>query len=145
MIYICCLLFAGKILIWNWIKKNFNKYIIGIHIVFHICRYLMVLLYGYSYVVSCAIIVEYDSNVPFTIATTLRCKGGCYSFPWVPSHTFDAYFIMLSVKQGGTKCHFFPFFLCVFGMTKPGIEPWSPEPLANMLTIIPIGQNGNIN
>ena len=38
---------------------------------------------------------------------------------------------MLSVKQGGFKNHFW-----VFGMTRPGIEPWSPEQLANILTII---------
>ena len=34
---------------------------------------------------------------------------------------------MLSVKQGGIKFHFFK----VFGMTRPGIEPRSPGPLAN--------------
>ena len=36
---------------------------------------------------------------------------------------------MLSVKQGGIKYHFW-----VFGMTRPGIEPRSPGPLANTLT-----------
>ena len=40
---------------------------------------------------------------------------------------------MLSVKQGGIKYHFL-----VFGMTQPGIEPRSPGPLANTLTIMPI-------
>ena len=35
------------------------------------------------------------------------------------------YLILLSVKQGGI----IPFFL-VFGMTRPGIEPRSPRPLA---------------
>ena len=34
---------------------------------------------------------------------------------------------MLSVKQGGIKYH--------FGMTQPGIEPQSPESLADTLTI----------
>ena len=33
---------------------------------------------------------------------------------------------MPSVKQGGIKYHFFK----VFGMTQPGIEPWSLWPLA---------------
>ena len=37
---------------------------------------------------------------------------------------------MLSVKQGGINNHFW-----VFGMTWPGIELWSPEPLANTLLI----------
>ena len=40
---------------------------------------------------------------------------------------------MLSVKQGGIKYHFW-----VFGMTRPGIEPRFPGPLANTLTIMPI-------
>ena len=37
---------------------------------------------------------------------------------------------MLSVKQGGIKYYFW-----VFGMTRPGIEPISPGPLMNTLTI----------
>ena len=40
---------------------------------------------------------------------------------------------MLSVKQGGIKFHF-----KVFGMTRPGIEPRSPGPLANTLTAGPV-------
>ena len=36
---------------------------------------------------------------------------------------------MLNVKQGGVKYHFW-----FFGMTRPGIEPRSPGPLANTLT-----------
>ena len=39
---------------------------------------------------------------------------------------------MLSAKQGGIQ---YPFL--VFGMTRPGIEPWSPEPLAKTLLIRP--------
>ena len=38
---------------------------------------------------------------------------------------------MLSVKQGGIKYHFW-----VFRMTRPGIETWSPGPLANILGIL---------
>ena len=34
---------------------------------------------------------------------------------------------MLSVKLGGIKYHFW-----VFGMTRPGIEPRSPRPLAQI-------------
>ena len=37
---------------------------------------------------------------------------------------------MLSVKQGGIKYHFL-----VFGMTRPGIEPLFPGPLANTIFI----------
>ena len=30
-----------------------------------------------------ATIVEGDPNAPFSIATTPRCRGGRYSFPWI--------------------------------------------------------------
>ena len=42
------------------------------------------------------------------IATTLRCRGGCYSILWIAP--LYSYLIMLSVKQGGIKYHFFFFF-----------------------------------
>ena len=42
---------------------------------------------------------------------------------------------MLSVKQGGIKYHF-----SVFGMSRPGIEPRSPRPLANILLIKPMAR-----
>ena len=61
--------------------------------------------YIYIYV-SWSTLVEGDPNAPFSIATTLRCKKGHYSFPWIVSLTLDPYFIMLSVKQGGIQYHF---------------------------------------
>ena len=70
-----------------------------------------------------------------TIATTPKSKEGCYSFPWSLHFTLDAYLIILSVKQGGIKYHFW-----VFGMTRPKIEPRSPGPLANTLLIRPMAQ-----
>ena len=33
--------------------------------------------------VKLATIVEGDLKAPFSIATTPRCKGGLYSFPWI--------------------------------------------------------------
>ena len=30
-----------------------------------------------------ATIVEGDQKAPFSTATTLRCRGGRYSFPWI--------------------------------------------------------------
>ena len=78
-------------------------------------------------------IVEGNPKAPFSIATTPRCRGGCYSFPGLLYFTLDPYLIMLGVKQGGIKYHFW-----VFGMTRPGIEPRSPGPLANTLTARPM-------
>ena len=51
-------------------------------------------------------IVEGNPKAPFLIATTPRCRGGCYSFPGLLYFTLDPYLIMLSVKQGGIKNHF---------------------------------------
>ena len=33
--------------------------------------------------VKLATVVEGDPKAPFSIATTPRCRGGCYSFPWI--------------------------------------------------------------
>ena len=30
-----------------------------------------------------ATVVKGDQKAPFSIATTPRCRGGCYSFPWI--------------------------------------------------------------
>ena len=53
-----------------------------------------------------ATVVEGDPKAPFSIATTPRCRGGCYSFPWIAPLYLVPYFIMLSVKQGSIK---YPF------------------------------------
>ena len=56
--------------------------------------------------VNLATIVEGNPKVPFSIATTPRCRGGRYYFPGLLYFTLDPYLIMLSVKQGGIKYHF---------------------------------------
>ena len=52
-----------------------------------------------------------ERRAPFSIATTLRYKGGYYSilFLGLLHFTLDPYLIMLSVKQGGIKYHFLSF------------------------------------
>ena len=79
-----------------------------------------------------ATVVEGDQKVPFSIVTTPRCRGGNYSFS-LDCSTLPFTLIILSVKQGGIKYHFFK----VFGMTQPGIKPRSPGPLANTLPTRP--------
>ena len=44
--------------------------------------------------VKLATVVEGDQRAPFSIATTPRCRGGRYSFPF----TLDTYLILLSVR-----------------------------------------------
>ncbi len=43
---------------------------------------------------------------PFSMATTPKCKGGCYSIPWIAPLTLDTYLIMLRLNQGGIMYHF---------------------------------------
>ena len=80
-----------------------------------------------------ATIVEGNPKAPFPIATTPMYRGGRYSFPGLLYFTLDPYLIMQSVNQGGIKYHFLSLF-----MTRPGIEPRSPGPLANTLTPRPM-------
>ena len=49
--------------------------------------------------VKSATVVKGDPKALFTIATTPRCSGGRYTFPWIAPITLDPYLIMLSVKQ----------------------------------------------
>ena len=78
-------------------------------------------------------VVEDDPKTPLSIATTPKCRGARYSFPWIAPLYPCPRLIVLSAKQGGIKYHFW-----VFGMTPPGIEPRSTRLLANALTIMPI-------
>ena len=71
-------------------------------------------------------LVTLGEGNPKSVATTPRCRWIQYSIPWIAP--LDAYLIMLSVKQGDIKYHFW-----VIGMTRPGIEPQSPTPLANTI------------
>ena len=80
-------------------------------------------------------VAKSDPKTPFSITTTPRCKGGHYLFSWIVPLTPDPYLIMLSVKQGGIKYHFW-----VFDRTRPGIERQSNGPLANTLTLLLMDQ-----
>ena len=67
---------------------------ISIHAYIYIYTYILVCIHTYiKSKVKLATLVESDLKAPFLIATTLRCRGGCYSFPWI-------------VKQGDIKHHF---------------------------------------
>ena len=54
-----------------------------------------------------ATIVEGNLKAPFSIATTVRCRRGSYSFSWIAPLTLDLYHIIMRVKQWGIKYHFF--------------------------------------
>ena len=74
-------------------------------------------------------LVEGDQKAPFSIATIPRCKGSvlllsldCSTLPLINT----LYCCVLSKEVSST-------IFKVFGMTRPGIEPRSPGPLANTL------------
>ena len=54
-------------------------------------------------------------------------------FPWFLYFTLDPYLIMLSVKKGSTKYHFW-----VFSMTQVGIESRYPRQSVNILPFMPM-------
>ena len=90
---------------------------------------------NFSYRVSklkLATVVEGDQKAPFSIATTLRCRGGAPFYPWYASHIAECLARRYQV-----------LFLIVFGTTRPRIEPRSPGPLANTLPIHIIYTNFN--
>ena len=47
--------------------------------------YPYIYIYIYLIEVNLATVVEGDQKAPFSIATTPRCRGGRYSFPWIAS------------------------------------------------------------
>ena len=63
---------------------------------------------------------EGDQNAPFSIATTPRCRGGRYSFPWI-APLCPWYVPCIAELSKEISSTIFK----VFGMTQPGIEPRS--------------------
>ena len=51
-----------------------------------------------------ATLVDGDQKALFSIATTLKCRGGHYSFLWIA--LLYPWYVPYIVKQGGIKYHF---------------------------------------
>ena len=90
-----------------------------------------------------ATVVEDNQKAPFSIATTLRCRGialllylDCFTLPLIR----NIYCWVLSKEVSST-------ILKVFGITQPEIEHRSPGPLANTLATRPVSRiiNGSFN
>ena len=104
-----------------------------------VCVFVFVcgsVVWNISKKVNLATLLEVNTKAPFSIVTTPRCRGGCYSFCGLLNFTLDPYLIILSVKKAASSTIFW-----VFGMTRPGIESWSPGPLVNTLLIRPMAGN----
>ena len=78
-------------------------------------------------VVRLATIVKGDQKGSFSIATTLRCRGGCYSFPSILPLIRTLYHWVLSKEVWST-------IFIIFGMTWSGIEL-----LDHWQTLYPLG------
>ena len=68
-------------------------------------------------------------RLPFQQLLHQGVGEGATSFPGLLHFALEPYLIMVSVKQGSIKYHFW-----IFGIIHTGIEPRSPGPLANTLT-----------
>ena len=84
-----------------------------------------------------ATIVEGNTKVSFSIAITLKCRGGRNSFPWIaPLYPWYG--------PNNAKClarwHQVPFFSLWYDST----WNWTMGPLANTLTTRPMSQLGNV-
>ena len=88
----------------------------------HTHTHIYIYIYIYIYIVSWPTVVEGDPKATLSIAATLRCRGGRYSFSWIAPLILDPYRIMLGVEQGSIKYHFLSF-----AMTRPRIEPRFPN------------------
>ena len=106
-----------------------------------IFRQINIHIFGYIFLLQSLVINDTKVNwltivkgalrTPFSIATTLRCRGRHHFFNWITPLTLDSYLIMLSVKQGSIKYHFLSLWY----------EPRSPRPLVNTLTNLLIGRS----
>ena len=84
--------------------------------------------------VKLATVVEVDPKAPFSIATTPRCKRGCYSFPWMA----PLYFWSVPYKaECKAKRHQVPFFGSLVWLDR-GLNPGLPCHWANTLTNMPM-------
>ena len=75
-------------------------------------------------------VVEGDQKAPFSIATTQRCRGGPYFFPWIAP--LYPWYVLYIAECQTRRCQV-PFL-----ESWPGIEPRSPGPLANTLPTRPM-------
>ena len=82
-------------------------------------------------------LVEGDPKAPFQKLIHWGVGKGATPFSGILHFSIDLYFIMLNVKQSGIKYHFLSLWY-----DSTWIEPRSPGPVANALTIIPMGRSG---
>ena len=78
-------------------------------------------------------IVKGKQKAPFSIATTPRCRGGCYSFPWIaPLHSWYVPYI----AECWARRYQVPFLKSLLWLDL-GLNPGLPD---HWQTLYPLGQ-----
>ena len=62
----------------TFVLKNFSLVIF-----YGISTFVGYLMYFFVSKVNLATVVEGDQKAPFSVASTPRCRGGCYTFPGI--------------------------------------------------------------
>ena len=83
--------------------------------------------YIYIYIYICKKAGRLQLRLPFYLVLHQDVGEGASPFPGLLHFTLDPYIIMPSAKERGIKYHF---------LSRSRIEPRSPRPLANTLTIM---------
>ena len=99
----------------------------------HACHKLaytkMLLNFWFPLVKNLVIVIEGDQKASFSIVTTPRCRGGCYSFPWIaPLYPWNVHYI----AECSARRYQVPFLKSLVWLDL-GLNPGSPRPLANTL------------
>ena len=63
-----------------------HKYIYICYIYKHLYIYIYMYIFTYKYIYKSGNVVEGNQKALFSILTTLECRRGCYSFPWIATH-----------------------------------------------------------
>ena len=95
--------------------------------------YMLCKLYYHPPIYIYILVVEGDPVLPVQYLLHWGVEKDATPFLGLLHFTLDPYLVMLSVKQGGIKYHFW-----VFRMTRPGIKPRSPGSLAKILLMRPM-------
>ena len=69
----------SPVVVWTRVTLFISSYM------FNFTTKLELTSYRFNKLVKLATVVEGDQKAPFWIATTPRCRGGRYSFPWIAS------------------------------------------------------------
>ena len=123
----------------EWVRereRERERSVSAVILCFESLSFLSPSLYIYIYIyklVKLATVVEGDQKTPFSIATTPRCRGGCYSFPWIaPLYPWHVPYIAECLAR-----RYQVAFLKSLVWLDPGLNSGHPD---HWRTLYPLGQ-----